>query len=180
VRAIIESVAACMLVTGSAVCMSHKPDSSELRNAATNLGSSDFLAATDATRTLFAVRRGALPLLIGQFKNRARFRGLCGSAILESTAVTKTPNDDSPPAEQPRDIAVREAALYLVVAVLHNELYHGKSCELQTSNQSGIEGPLTAALEEIAALYAVQSSDLKAADVDAILRRADLRFGTPN
>lgn len=105
----------------------------ELAAAAERLGSSDERRATEATRTLFAAGLRAIPHLVAQFGDQAEFQGICGMAILSSQGSPVEPYEAGnvmaglPP--RITRISVREVSLYLVLAILRDNLYFAEVCK---------------------------------------------------
>lgn len=150
-----------------------------LCSAVEDLSSVDFLQATQAMRMLYEAGDEAIPYLIAAFSEKAEFDGICGSLSIESQVSEVLPLEGigKPIADLPPPVTVREAALYLVIAIKRQNFYFAPSCRvhgLETRDRD-----LDLALGEIAILYAREScglGTLSASEIDRILAKHHLTF----
>jgi len=148
----------------------------ELAAAAERLGSSDY-QATEATRVLFSAGLRAIPHLVARFGDQAEFQGLCGMAILSSDSYPVEPYEAGnvmaglPP--RITRISVREVSLYLVLAILRDNLYFAEVCKPVVGPSPGIKAdPLGEVLEDIRSTYEKSVADGTALNRESIERIA--------
>jgi hypothetical protein len=166
-------VANCLGINGWSTPES--TNETELAVAAASLGSSRFLRATDATRTLFAAGLRAIPHLVAQFGDQKEFQGLCGRAILSSEgSPVETDEAGNVMAGLPpriTRISVREVSLYLVLAILRDNLYFAEVCKPVVGPSPGIKAnPLGEVLDDIRSMHETSMADGTALNRESIER----------
>ena len=143
----------------------------ELAVAAENLGSSRDLRVEDI-RVLFDAGLRAIPHLVAKFGDQTEFHGLCGRAILSSEASDYSLDD---PYNLSRvlygapTISVREVSLYLVVAIMREDLYFAEVCKPVVGPSPRIKAdPLGDALDNIRSTYEKSVADRTALNRESI------------
>jgi len=140
-----------------------------------DFSSSDFLKATAGMKALFSAGTRSIPFLAQGFGNLGEFTGLCGSHILESSCEPYYPGITSDKSEK---ISVREASLYLVVAISKGKLYFAQRCKPVNTSGTG-EPDVTATLKEVYEALAdaeKQQTPLSAEKIGEILRSHHVGF----
>jgi hypothetical protein len=153
----------CCLVTPSATT----GQDADLIQAVDSLRSSDFLEATEATRVLFASGREAIPYLVSGFSDTSKFIGLCGNKI-RTSEVNFEPVTMGGTALD-REAHVQEVSLYLLLAVLRDDLYFAEDCTVgAVAEGADRHQKISAAAGEIAVLFVSSEIGRASFSLDAV------------
>lgn len=144
-----------------------------LERAALDLGSAGITRSTEVTRQLFDAGHASIPFLVSRFDDERSFSGLCGRAILGSRAVPYDPDAETPHVRAPE---AREVSLYLVLAILHSDLYFAERCALQGVDGEPTSEGLADALHQVERRIAERGSLVTAEEIDSTLRESGLSF----
>lgn len=149
------------------------------------LNSPDWSAASVALNRAETMGRSAVPCLVSLLREKAEFRGPCGTYSRDDSYVMypidESPSSSSPPegavsADGRRAPTIGEVALYLLLGSLQGDYAIAGACSLES--QEGDLGKNTdAAAAEITELIRKRGADrVEGAEVLAVLRRHHLRF----
>jgi len=142
----------------------------------------------DVIDTIFESKENAIPFLISKFTDDSRFHGRCGSDYLCADVVeidrnkivtdTHDENKDITISHKHRRILtiVKDAALYLIMAILHNDLYFSTNALPDYPSEDKYDQ----ALGEISILYVkstvMQEHDFTLRAVQEILNKYKIQF----
>jgi len=154
------------------------------------LNSPDWNGASVALNRAEAMGRSAVPCLVSLLREKAEFRGPCGTYSRDDSYVMypidgsqsdESPSSSSPPEESVsadgwRAPTIGEVALYLLLGALQGDSAIAGACFLES--QEGDLGKNTDdAAAEITELIRKRGADrVEGAEVLAVLRRHGLRF----
>ena len=169
----------------SVVCSTMSAEDSVLDTSVLFLESGDYLEVTEASRALFDAGEKSIPFLISTFLDESAFLGLCGNRIRHSevdfssmvpvNAVSTTLPDGDKPARP----SVREASLYLLLAILKGNLYFAEDCTATVTGEEDRDRALSQAAGELAILY-IRSKTLGSSfsleTVEKTLRKFSISF----
>jgi hypothetical protein len=133
---------------------------------------SEPLGGLRTAQAIFDKGRLALPILSKELTNMNDYRGACGQSARESSYLLE--ERDPIPEARPRP-AIREISLYLIIAILEEDLYFADTCRIATG-QSDVQN-LTIALNAIQSLVIEESGTPTGDSLLILIRREMEQYG---
>ena len=106
------------------------PNPEKIRETNVKFKSENFLVSTKGWEVMYAYGSHAIPFLLANLDDDSRYYGLCGAGILKSQAIdSRKVKDKNNYPDDYYEITVRDASLYLILAILRGDLYFAGNCE---------------------------------------------------
>ncbi len=139
-----------------------------------SLKSTNYADGTISVKNLFKAGDQAIPFLIENLDDTTPFTGLCGAKILDSQYTT---GEKKYSAGQLKVPTIRDVSLYLIIAILKNDLYFASSCcPVSDDNSEERMCKACALIKERYYEFVKGSSSFSELDILNILAKEGIRF----